>query len=188
MYNYPDRECKASGKDNMQNTTYSELLVALENIMIDKVATVPTARNGEIDTSAAMETGMAANDDGESARKQGDQRIVDFALQAVLKGTGKGKWSFGKGPNGNEETVPWWQRWQRWEKKPWQKGSGKKGSKGHEKGGKGETRACWTCDKKHEKCAEATGYQQTTQTKGEESQSSVIVEWRTVKLRTQTDG
>ena len=30
--------------------SYSELLVALENIIIDKVATVPTARNRKIDT------------------------------------------------------------------------------------------------------------------------------------------
>ena len=29
----------------------------------------------------------------------------------------------------------------------WQKGSGKKGGKGQEKGGKGETRTCWTCGK-----------------------------------------
>ena len=43
--------------------SYSELLVALENIIIDKVATVPTARNKEIDTSAPMEIGMAAKDE-----------------------------------------------------------------------------------------------------------------------------
>ena len=30
-------------------------------------------------------------------------------------------------------------------KNPWQKGSGKKGNRGHEKSGKGETCACWTC-------------------------------------------
>ena len=38
--------------------SYSELLVALENIIIDKVATVPTASNRKIDTSAPMEIGM----------------------------------------------------------------------------------------------------------------------------------
>ena len=40
---------------------------------------------------------MAAKEDGENASQEGDQRVVDFVLQAVYKGTGKGKWSFGKG-------------------------------------------------------------------------------------------
>ena len=35
--------------------SYSELLVALENIITDKVAIVPTARNRKTDTSAPME-------------------------------------------------------------------------------------------------------------------------------------
>ena len=83
--------------------SYSELLVAPENIIIDKVAKVPTVTSIKVDTSTPMEIGMAAKDDGESAR-EGDQRIVDLALRAVYKGTGKGKWSFGKGQswNGNE--------------------------------------------------------------------------------------
>ena len=34
---------------------------------------------------------MAATDDGEGASRERDQRIVDLALQAVYKGTGKGK-------------------------------------------------------------------------------------------------
>ena len=77
--------------------SYSELLVALENIIIDKVATVPTARSRSNDTRAPMEIGMAAKGDGENASQEGDQRVVDFALKAVYQGTGKGKWSFGKG-------------------------------------------------------------------------------------------
>ena len=83
--------------------SYSELLVALENIIIEKVATVPTARNKKIDASAPMEIGMAAKDDGESARDEGYQRIVDFALQAVYRGTGKGTWRFGKGQSWNDK-------------------------------------------------------------------------------------
>ena len=43
--------------------SYSELLIALENIIIDKVATVPTARNRKTDTSAPMEIEMAAKED-----------------------------------------------------------------------------------------------------------------------------
>ena len=42
--------------------SYSELLDALEIIIIDKVATVPTARNRKFDTSAPMEIGMAAKE------------------------------------------------------------------------------------------------------------------------------
>ena len=37
--------------------SHSELLVALENFIIDKVATVPTARSRKTDTSAPMEMG-----------------------------------------------------------------------------------------------------------------------------------
>ena len=47
--------------------SYSELIVALENIIIDKVATVPAARIKKNDTSAPMEIGMAAREDGEGA-------------------------------------------------------------------------------------------------------------------------
>ena len=63
--------------------SYDELLVVLENIIIDKVATVPTARHRKIDTSAPMEIGMAAKDDGENLTEEEDQGIMDLALQAV---------------------------------------------------------------------------------------------------------
>ena len=76
---------------------YDELIIALENIIIDKVSTVPTARSRKHDTSAPMEIGMATKEDGENASQEGDQRIMDLALQAVYKGTGKGKRGFGKG-------------------------------------------------------------------------------------------
>ena len=76
--------------------SYDELIIALENSIIHKVSTVTTARSRKHDTSEPMEIGMAAKDDGENASQEGDQRIIDLALQAVYKGTGKGKWSFGK--------------------------------------------------------------------------------------------
>ena len=44
-----------------------ELFIALENIIIDKVSTVPTARSRKHDTSAPMEIGMATKEDGENA-------------------------------------------------------------------------------------------------------------------------
>ena len=68
--------------------SYSELLVALDSIIIVKVATVPTARNRKIDTSAPMDIGVAAKDDGKSAGEEGDQRIVDLTLEAVYARTG----------------------------------------------------------------------------------------------------
>ena len=43
----------------------SELPVALENNMVDKIATVPTARGKKHDTSAPMEIRMAAKENGE---------------------------------------------------------------------------------------------------------------------------
>ena len=117
--------------------SYSEFIVALENIIVDKVATVPTARSRKHDTSAPMEFGMATKEDGENASQEGDQRIVDLALQAVYKGIGKGKWCFGKGQNWNEKGG---KGSKDGGKNSWQKGSGKKAGKGQEKGGKGENK------------------------------------------------
>ena len=87
----------------------SELIVALENIIIDKGATVPAARGKKQDTSAPMEIGMAAREDSEGASQEVDQRIIDLALQAVYKGTGKGKWSVGKG-GGKDGGKNSWQK------------------------------------------------------------------------------
>ena len=120
---------------------YNELIIALENIIIDKVSTVHTARSRKHDTSAPMEIGMATKEDGENTSQEGDQRIMDLALQAVYKGTGEGKCGFGKGQGWNEKVS------KGGGKNSWQKGSGRKGGKGQEKGGKGETRTCWTCGK-----------------------------------------
>ena len=106
--------------------SYSELLVALENIIIDQISTVRTVRNRKIDTSAPMELGMTAKDDGSRVREDGNIRIVDLALQAVYTGTGKAKWSFGKGQSWDERRIPRWQSWERWRKNPCDKCSDKK--------------------------------------------------------------
>ena len=82
--------------------SYGELINALENIIVDKVSTVPSSRRRRNDTSAPMKIGMTAKEDGGNVSQEGDQRIVDLALQAVYKGTGKGNWSFRKGQNWNE--------------------------------------------------------------------------------------
>ena len=118
--------------------SYRDLFVTLENIIIDKVATVPTARSRKIDTGAAMEIGMTAKENGENASQEGAQRILGLALQAVYKGIGKGNWSFGKSQNWNEKGG-----------KGGKDGGthGRKAVARKEKGGKRETRTCWTCGK-----------------------------------------
>ena len=93
----------------------------MENIIIDKVSTVPTARNRKNDTSAPMDIGMAAKDVGEHLREEVGQLIVDLPLQAVYIETGRGQLSFGKGQSWHEKKTPRWQRWERrksWKKKP----------------------------------------------------------------------
>ena len=81
--------------------SYSEIIIALENIIVDKVSTVPSSKSRRNDTSAPVEIGMAAKEAGESVSQEEDQTIMDLVLQAVYKGTGKGKWGFGKGQNWN---------------------------------------------------------------------------------------
>ena len=117
--------------------SYSELIIALENIIVVKVSTVPSSKSRRSDTSAPMEIGMAAKENGENVSQKGDQRIMDLALQAAYKGVGKGQNWNEKGGKSGKDGV----------KNSWQKGSGKKGGKGQEKGGKGESRTCWTCGK-----------------------------------------
>ena len=57
---------------------------------------------------------MAAKDDDESAREEGNPRIVELALEAVFKGSSKGKWSFGKRSELERQWAQRWQRRQRW--------------------------------------------------------------------------
>ena len=95
--------------------SYSELIVALENIIIDKVAMVPTARGRKHDTSAPMEIGMAAKEDGENASQEGDRRIIDLALQAVsIQRNWQRKVEL---QQRSELEREGWQRWQRWRNK-----------------------------------------------------------------------
>ena len=51
-----------------RRTTWSnsELIIALENITVDKVSTVPSSKSMRNDTSAPMEFGTAAKGDGET--------------------------------------------------------------------------------------------------------------------------
>ena len=54
--------------------SYSELIIALESIIVDKVSTVPSSKSRRNDTSAPVEIGMAAKEDGEHVGQEGDQR------------------------------------------------------------------------------------------------------------------
>ena len=85
---------------------------------------------------------MAAKDDGENSREEGDQRIMDNTLQAVHKKTGKGKWSVRMGQIGTQRRTQVAKMQIVWVFS-WQKGNGKKGGKGQEKRGNGDSRACW---------------------------------------------
>ena len=98
--------------------SYGEIIIALENIIVDKVSTVQSSKSRRNDTSAPMEIGMAAKEDCRKCEPKKETRgIVDLALQAVYKGTGKRK-------------VWIWQR-SELERERWQ----------------GESRTCWTCGK-----------------------------------------
>ena len=96
----------------------------MENIIVDKVSTIPSSKSRRNDTSALMEFGMAAEGDGESVSQEGDQRIMDTALQAVYKGTGKENGDSAKVKIGMRKAA---KVGKDGGKNSWQKGNGKKG-------------------------------------------------------------
>ena len=117
--------------------------LSFENVIFEKVTTVPTARNMKIDTSTPNEIGMAAKDDGEHVRRRRAtncglciagcvrrnwQRKMGF-LQRVRVGTEKctkvAKMQIWEGSMAQGQ---WQERKQR-ARKRWQ------------------GRACWTCGK-----------------------------------------
>ena len=122
---------------------YEDVGIASENIMDDKVSTVPTSRQKKADTSVPMEIGIAAKDDSEGSNNEGDQQIIDIALQAVYKGPGNGNWGSGKGPSWNTQRFAGGKGGKdanREGKSPWQQGGEET-----DKGGKGGSGTCWTC-------------------------------------------
>ena len=87
--------------DRLRGTTLpnEELLVALENIIIDKVKTHSSPKVKKIGTSAPMEIGKAAGADGEETFEERYGKTPELAVQALYKGTGsKGGWNGGEGP------------------------------------------------------------------------------------------
>ena len=95
---------------------YSEIIIALENIIVDKVPTVPSSKNRRNDTSAPMEIGMAC----EPRRRPKDHRPRSVGC---LQRNWQRKWGFGKGQNWSEKGG---KGGKDGGKNSWQKGSGKK--------------------------------------------------------------
>ena len=131
--------------DRFRGTTmsHSEIIIALENTIVDKVSTVPSSRNRRNDTNAPMEIGMAAK---RRRRKCEPRRrsencgsrvagCLQRNRQRNMGDSAKVKIGMRKGGKGEKDGG----------KNSWQKGSGKKVGKGQEKGGKGDSRTCWTC-------------------------------------------
>ena len=93
---------------------------------------LPTTRQKNVDTSAPMEIGMAAKDGSkEVSRLQRKLGSPDGPSWNAQRCTG------GKGAKDSNREG----------KSSWQKGNGKNGGKGTEKGGKDVSRICWTCGK-----------------------------------------
>ena len=97
--------------------SYSELTVALENI-VDKVVTVPTARNKKHDTSASMEIGRQRRKmERMRAKKETKGSCTSLCRLSTEEVQRKvGRWQ------GSELEREGWQRWQRWRKKLLQEG------------------------------------------------------------------
>ena len=106
-----------------------EKLIAVKKLMLERLLNFYTQWNDDfarwtssyhrptrsqqsrknIDTSVPVEIGMAAKDDGENSREEGDQRIMDNALQAVYKKIKKNrqrKVECQKGSNRNAKAYP----------------------------------------------------------------------------------
>ena len=123
--------------------SYSEIIIALENIIVDKVSTSPSSKRRRNDTSAPMKIEMAAKEDGESVSQDGDQRIMNLALQAVYKGTKENgvsaKVKIGMRKAAKVERME--------ERTRGRRATARKEEKSKRRMAKGETRTCWTCGK-----------------------------------------
>ena len=144
----------------------------MENIIIDKVTTQSASMVKKIDTSAPMEMGMAAGTD-----EEGYGKTSELAVQAVCKGIGaKGGWNEVKErvPTGvyrNTSTAAKGEKGaNRGGKEQWSQTGGKKGGKGQEKGGKGDSRVCWNCGKTGHLAANCTNLNAVDEDKGDISE------------------
>ena len=59
---------------------YDELLIALENVTIDKVTTHSTSKVRKSDTSAPMEISMSAGTNGEDTLEEGCGKTSEFVV------------------------------------------------------------------------------------------------------------
>ena len=60
-----------------RTSKHEEILIALGNIIIDKVPTVQITKQKKFDTSAPLEIGMAPKDESDSSGEEGDARIME---------------------------------------------------------------------------------------------------------------
>ena len=149
---------------------YEELLIALENITIDKVTAHSVSKVEKIDTSAPMEIGMTAGTDGEEACEGGYMKASQLAVQAVWEPKVDGMEDRVRvGAYRNTSTAAKVRRERiELERGQWSETGGKKGGKGQEKGDKGETGVCWSCGK--------TAHIAINSTKGSWNKSLIAVE------------
>ena len=116
-------ECLLNCRFRETMMSYSELLIAVKTSSLTRKRQSRQRETGRLTRVFRWKHGMAEKDGGESAREEGDQRIVDFALQAGYKGTGKGKWSLGLGLSLNEKGYQGGEgdkEWKRMAKGQWQ--------------------------------------------------------------------
>ena len=64
---------------------YEELLIAQENIIVDKVTTHSASKVKKIDTSAPMEIGMASGTDGEETFEEGRGRHLNLQCRQCTR-------------------------------------------------------------------------------------------------------
>ena len=120
--------------------SYSELLVALEDIIIDKVSTVPSARSRKHDTGAPMEIGMATKEDGENASKKETSESQTSLCRLSTKELAKENGAVAKVRIGTRKVAK--------AAKAEERTRGREAvARKEAKGGKGESRTCWTCGK-----------------------------------------
>ena len=80
---------------------YEELLIALENMITDKVTIHSVSKLKKIDTNAPMEIGVAA---GTDRSKKGTEKHLNLQCRQCFKGTGaKGGWNGGEVSSWSEQ-------------------------------------------------------------------------------------
>ena len=113
----------------------SEIIIALENIIVDKVSTT-----GGMTRVLQWRLGWQQKKTEKVRAKKEIREPWILPCRPFTKEQVRENWDSAKVKIGGKGGTDGG-------KNSWQKGSGKKGGKGQEKGGKGDSRTCWTCGK-----------------------------------------